>query len=148
MTTQRINQYEAMFLFPQSAVSNLQGAVDHVREILARADAEVLSLFKWDERRLAFEIAGNKRGLYLLAYFKAPAAKLADIERACNLSEQLLRAMITRADHLTQEQMELKEREQALHDEIRLRRESPQPVIEQIGGEEEPAEPQLAGEEL
>lgn len=148
MTNQRINQYEGMFLFPQSAVSNLQGAVDHVREILARADAEVLSLFKWDERRLAFEIAGNKRGLYLLAYFKAPGGKLTDIERACNLSEQLLRSMITRADHLTREQMELKEREQALQDEIRLRRETPQPVIEPIGSEEEPAEPQLAVEEV
>jgi small subunit ribosomal protein S6 len=147
MTQQRIYPYEAMFLFPQSAVGNMQAAVDHVRDVLARGEAQVLSLFKWDERRLAYEIRGNKRGLYLLAYFKGPAHKIIDIERAANLSEQLLRTMITRADHLTLEQMELKEREQALHDEIKLRRENPQALMEKPVPDEMP-EPQLAGEEL
>jgi len=27
---------------------------------------------KWDERRLAYEIKKQKRGLYILCYFKAP----------------------------------------------------------------------------
>jgi len=146
MTDQRIYSYEGMFLFPQAAVANLQTAVDHVREILSRADAEVLSLFKWDERRLAYEIKGNKRGVYLLAYFRAAGEKMTEIERACRLSETLLRSMIIRADHLKIEQMQNAEREQALADEIKLRGE-PAPEGDDAGYVDADAgEPQLAGE--
>ena len=116
-----IRLYEGLFLFPQSATADLRAAVDHVQELLSRADAEVLSLSKWDERRLAYDVEGNKRGLYLLTYFKAPTDKLAGLDRDCNLSEQLLRAMIIRADHITEERIAANDGTQALEDEIKLR---------------------------
>jgi len=119
----RVNVYEGMFLFPQSASADLGGAVDHVKSILARSEAEIVSLVKWDERRLAYDIKGNKRGIYLLAYFKAPAANLARIERDCNLSEQLLRSMVLRAEHVAAEVMENAEGQQRLADELKLRSE-------------------------
>lgn len=125
MPQERVYSYEGFFLFPQSAIVDLQAAVDHVRGVLTSHKAEVLSLFKWDERRLAYEIRGNKRGVYLLAYFRAPGNQMKEIERAFNLSEQLLRSMIIRADHLTAEQMQHAEAEQRLADEIKLRREQP-----------------------
>ena len=86
MTETRINMYEAMFLFPQTATADLAGALAHVESILGRASAEIVSICKWDERRLAYDIKGNKRGLYFLVYFKADRAKIAGIERDCNLS--------------------------------------------------------------
>ncbi|MGI9014751.1 MAG: 30S ribosomal protein S6 [Phycisphaerales bacterium] len=122
-TETRVKLYEGLFLFPQSASADLTAAVDHVRSLLDRAKAEVLSLTKWDERRLAYDIDGNKRGLYLLAYFKAPTTNLAGLDRDCNLSEKLLRALIIRADHLDDELVEVKVRDGArrLEDEMRLR---------------------------
>ena len=125
----RTYTYEGLFLFPQSAVSDLQGAADHVLEILQRADAQVISFKKWEERRLAYEIRGNKRGLYFLAYFTCKADKLAHIERDCSLSEKLLRAMVTRADHITPEVMEAAEGRQQLADEIKLRATQPAAVL-------------------
>lgn len=113
--------YEAMFLFPPAAGANLQAAVDHINEILSRANAEVISLRKWDERRLAYEIKGNKRGIYFLVYFRAASDKLTGIERDCNLSEKLLRSLVTRADHVTAEQMQAAEGRDELADEIKLR---------------------------
>jgi small subunit ribosomal protein S6 len=121
MSETRINTYEALFLFPQAAAADFGGAVEHVREILRRADAEVIALSKWDERKLAFDIKGNKRGLYFLSYFRAPAQKLAGLERDCNLSEKMLRAIVLRADHLEDEQMKAADGRQQLEDEIRLR---------------------------
>ena len=44
ITAERTRPYEGMFLFPQSATADLQGAVDHVKEILGRSGAEVLSI--------------------------------------------------------------------------------------------------------
>ncbi|MFM1823742.1 MAG: hypothetical protein RI967_2008 [Planctomycetota bacterium] len=125
MAETRINAYEGMFLFPQTVSADLQSAVDHVTEILGKGDASIVSFCKWDERRLAYDIKGNKRGVYFLCYFRCDASKLASIERDCRLSERLLRSMITRADHLTEEQMLAVEGRQQLADEIKLRAEQP-----------------------
>lgn len=135
MTDKAIRTYEGLFLFPQSAVSNMQAAVDHVNSILDRSEAEVLAFSKWEERRLAYDIKGNKRGVYFLAYFKVATDRLANIERDCNLSEQLLRAMVTQADHIPAEVIEASEGRAQIADEIKLRdapqdTEAPKAVIE------------------
>jgi small subunit ribosomal protein S6 len=121
VTEDHINAYEGMFLFPQALAGDLKPAVDLLTGILSRAKAEVIALRKWEERRLAYEIKGNKRGVYFLVYFRAPGSAMAGIERACNLSELLLRSMVIRADHVTQEQMEAADGTAELADEIKLR---------------------------
>ena len=121
MPVDQVKCYEGLFLFPQTAASDLQSAVDHLKEILARAEVKIISLRKWDERRLAFEIKRNRRGLFFLVYFEAPPNALAHIERDCNLSEQVLRSMVIRAEHLTREQMEAADGQTELADEIKLR---------------------------
>ena len=97
--------YEAMFLVSPIEATDLGGVVDHLKEVMARGDVELISLKKWDERRLAFEIKKNKRCVYFLAYFGCDPVNIEVIERACNLSEKILRVLFTRADHLTLEEM-------------------------------------------
>jgi len=125
MAETRNYAYEGMFLFPQTVSADLQGAADHILEILSKGGAELISMCKWDERRLAYDIKGNKRGVYFLTYFKCDASKLAAIERDARLSERLLRSMIVRADHVTPEQMAAMEGRQQLADEIALRKMQP-----------------------
>lgn len=96
--TATIHTYEGMFLFPQVASSDLKAAQEHVEYVIGRGEGEIVSFAKWDERRLAYEIKGNRRGLYFLAYFKATGDGVIEIERQVNLSEKLLRAMILKAD--------------------------------------------------
>ena len=61
MSEVRNGIYEGMFLFPQSAAADMRGVVDHVQSILERAGAELVAIQKWDERRLAYDIAIDKR---------------------------------------------------------------------------------------
>ncbi len=129
MSETRIQSYEGFVLFPQSASADLESCVEHVREIVTGRKGEVLSIAKWDERRLAYDIRGNKRGLYLLAYFRCDPRAVSQIERDFTLSEKVLRALVTRCDHLTEEQMRNAEAMQRTQDEVRLRRE-PAPVAE------------------
>lgn len=117
------NTYEGMFLFPQSAASGLKEAADHVQALLDRAGAEVISFAKWDERRLAYEIAGNKRGVYFLAYFNAEPSAMAGLERTCNLSEEIMRFMFVRAETIPSEIIEAADGRDKLADEIKLRSE-------------------------
>ncbi|MEL7087538.1 MAG: 30S ribosomal protein S6 [Planctomycetota bacterium] len=93
--------YEGLFLMSQSAISaGLGPATDTVRGMLERVDAEVLSLSKWEERKLAYPIEGQKRGTYLITLFKVKPTQIVNVERDCNLSEDVLRVMMTRADHM------------------------------------------------
>lgn len=121
MTNVRTNYYEAMFLISQATAADFGGAIDHIKELLGRSHAEIVALRKWDERRLAFEINGQKRGVFVLAYFKAPSTSIDTLTRDCNLSERILRCLVLKADHLTIEEMQSADERQALDDEARLR---------------------------
>lgn len=114
--------YEAMFLVPQSTAADLNTVTDHITGILTKSHARIVALKKWDERRLAFEIKKQKRGIYFLAYFESDPVNLAHIERDSNLSETILRVLVTRADHLTEEEMIAADARQLLADEAELRR--------------------------
>ena len=121
MSENTINVYEGLFLFPQAAGSNLGEAADHVQDLLSKSGAEVLSFSKWEERRLAYEIKGHKRGVFFLGYFKLPGTEMAELDRRCLLSEDLLRFMITRADQMTLEEIQEAEGRSALQEEIAAR---------------------------
>ena len=127
MTTTEIRngKYEAMFLFPQAASADLTAAMDHIKECLSKGDATLCSLVKWDERRLAYDVKGNKRGVYFLTRFTADTRKVKEIERDCRLSEKMLRALIVRNDELTDEQMSNVEAAQRTADEVKLREDAP-----------------------
>ena len=120
MSTKK-NYYETMFLISQAAAADFGSAIDHIRGLFARIDAEIVALSKWDERRLAFEIKKQRRGIYILAYFACDPTKVAELERACNLSDQVLRFMTVKAEHLTLEEMQTSDDQQGLADEAKLR---------------------------
>ncbi|WP_428937914.1 30S ribosomal protein S6 [Fontivita pretiosa] len=103
--SERIRQYEAMFLFPAAASAELDKSLNTARSIIERHGGKIIVLKKWDERKLAYEIDGQKRGLYILSYFRAPGSAVAGIERDVNLSEEVLRVLVTHADHLNEQEM-------------------------------------------
>ncbi len=105
METKRV--YEALFLV-DSALAASQW--DHINEvinkILARAQARVISIRKWDERKLAYEIDRKTRGTYILAYFECNSSMVRQLERDVQLSEEIMRVLVVRTDRMTQEEME------------------------------------------
>src|ERR1700690_2600866 len=97
-----LNQYEAMFLFGAAAATELDKSIATARGIIERHGGKVMVAKKWDERKLAYEIGPNKRGVYVITYFAAPGNAVSGIERDVNLSEEVVRVLITDADHLNQ----------------------------------------------
>jgi len=95
--------YEGMFLVQSG--SDFHAASQPVNTVLERSDAEILSMQPWEERRLAYEIKGHKRGLYILTYFKMDPANLSELHRDSELNEGVLRMMILRRDKLTDEEV-------------------------------------------
>ena len=113
-----IRQYEALFLLnPSYATGSWETAKQEVEHILHRANAEILHVRKWDERRLAYEIGGQKRGVYVLAFFKAEGPKVAGIERDVQLSENILRCIVLKADHFALKDVEAMQPQQPVADD-------------------------------
>jgi ribosomal protein S6 len=100
-----LNQYEGMFLLPGAAASDLDGAVKLVRGIIEKHGASVMVIKKWDERKLAYEVNRQKRGLFIICYFKAPGGAVVGIERDVTLSDDIVRLLVTKADHLNEKEM-------------------------------------------
>jgi small subunit ribosomal protein S6 len=99
--------YEGMFLVDSSlAGADWDGIIAAIRKILEKAEAEIVSIEKWDERKLAYDIKGKGRGTYILSYFRVEGGKIKDIEKSVRLSEKILRVLILSAEKLSQEDME------------------------------------------
>jgi len=89
--------YEGMFLLKTGDIAG-GSHLDLVKGIIEKREGVVKEIRKWDERKLAYEIDRNRRGLYILAYFEAPQDSIPQIKRDCALSENVLRLLILRAD--------------------------------------------------
>ena len=99
--------YEGMFLVDSArAGADWDGIIATIKRILERAGAEIASIRKWDDRRLAYEIRHVNRGTYILTYFRADGQHIQGIEKAVQLSEKILRVLILNAEHMTTEDME------------------------------------------
>lgn len=136
-----VNLYDGLFLMnPQSFSGDLAGALAKIREILERYGAEVVSLRKWDERKLAYPVAGQKRGTFLLALFRVKGDAITRIERDCNLSDEVLRVLVTRGEHLGEQEINAEiQASQKTVDEVKVRGEDEEQreTVEAGAGEED-----------
>jgi len=99
--------YEGLFLVDSGqAAADWDGVIAAIEKALKRADAEVVSIKKWDERKLAYDVEGKSRGTYILAYFNSDPVKIASIERDVTLSEQIIRVLILRTERMSKEDLE------------------------------------------
>ncbi len=97
--------YEAMFLFDTVTGNNTEKVSEIINRLMERSNSELISYVKWDERRLAYEIQGHKRGVYVLAFFRTSPESIEQIERDIRLSDDVLRVLILKRDKITDEQI-------------------------------------------
>lgn len=106
-TTAEKKLYEGMFLVDSArAASDWDGVNAAIKKILEKAKAEIVSMRKWDDRKLAYNIRGVERGTYILCYFKVDGQKIQGIEKAVQLSEKIIRALILSTEQMTKEDIE------------------------------------------
>lgn len=88
--------YEAMFIIDSNRAKESYEAMEElVKGMVVRYGGEVVGCMKWDDRRLAYEISDIKRGTYVLVHFKSEGDTVGKIERQVQISEDVLRVLIT-----------------------------------------------------
>ncbi|MGE4286630.1 MAG: 30S ribosomal protein S6 [Phycisphaerae bacterium] len=132
--------YEALFLVDSAlAAGDWTGLVEKITVMINKRGGEIVSLKKWDERKLAYEIQNKSRGTYILVYFNAEPDSIMMLERDINLSEDVMRAMILRADFVNKEAGVEKETPLEAADRIE-REEAAKREIEEAAGVENSAD--------
>jgi len=95
--------YEALFLVDSGqAASDWEGTIQTIEKVLTKNGAEIISLKKWDDRKLAYDVDGKSRGTYILVYFNHDPLQIKAVERDIQLSENIMRVLILRGDQLNQ----------------------------------------------
>ena len=87
--------YEAMFILDHAAATaDFEATSGIVDQILEKHGAKIDQKEKWDERKLAYEIKGQRRGTYYLVYFTADPTSIDNVNEDVHLNETILRHMI------------------------------------------------------
>ena len=104
--------YEAMFILNNNAANAdwdaTSGAVD---ALLKKHGATIAKSEKWDERKLAYEIKGQRRATYYLVYFMTAPTSLDAINEDLRLMENVLRYMFLALDQSIEDHIRIREEE-------------------------------------
>jgi small subunit ribosomal protein S6 len=65
-----------------------------VEKAIKNAGGEVVVSRLWEERRLAYPIAGQRKGTYWLFYFRGPSSILAPLNREWEIQDGILRHLV------------------------------------------------------
>lgn len=92
---ERTNVYEAMFIFDSARFARERaGLPGEVEKMIKSAGGEVLVSRLWEERRLAYPIAGQRKGTYWLIYFRGPSSIVLPLNREWEIHEGILRQLV------------------------------------------------------
>lgn len=106
--------YEGMFLLDNEVVrAGWDSAKATVAGLLAKHGGKTLASRRWAERKLAYPIRRHKRGTYLLTYYEIAPEAISPLVRDLDINEVVLRYLLTRADEVPPQELELSEAEKA-----------------------------------
>jgi small subunit ribosomal protein S6 len=87
-----LRQYEVVLILPPEAdESVVGGAVDRITKVVSEGGGDVGKIDRWGRRRLAYEIAHQNEGFYVLVEFKADPTAITELERTLRLADEVLR---------------------------------------------------------
>jgi small subunit ribosomal protein S6 len=94
-----MRRYELMVVLrPDVAEDVVQGAIDRVTRSVVGADGQIVKVSPWGRRRLAYPIGQHREGSYFIIIFDAPAEALVELERGLNITEEVMRHLVTRVE--------------------------------------------------
>ena len=92
---ERTNVYEAMIIFDSNRYARERAGLSaEVEKMIEAEQGEVLVSRLWEERRLAYPIAGQRKGAYWLIYFRGPSSMLTALNRQWEIHDGILRHLV------------------------------------------------------
>ena len=95
---QAVRRYELMLVLKPDAPDERAAAViDRTTRYVVASGGQIVKVAPWGRRRLAYPIDRYREGSYHIVVFEAPAEAIAEMERSLQITEDVLRYLVTRA---------------------------------------------------
>ena len=87
--------YEVVYIMnPALDEDGVNAKLDKHHGVLVSGGAEIVAVDHWGIRQLAYPVANQGSGYYVVAHFNAPAPALPEFERQLKLDEDVLRYLV------------------------------------------------------
>ncbi|MGH7240958.1 MAG: 30S ribosomal protein S6 [Candidatus Saccharimonadales bacterium] len=93
-----MNQYEIAVLYHPDLEIDLDKAASRVTKIITDNGGKVVSEDNWGKRKLAYNIKGNEHAVYVFYTVEMPGEGVRKVESTLNITDEVIRFLITRPD--------------------------------------------------
>jgi small subunit ribosomal protein S6 len=94
-----VRRYELMLVFrPDAPDERLAAIIDRTTRQITADGGQIVKVAPWGRRRLAYPIDHHREGSYHIVVFEAPAPVIAELERALQITEEVIRHLVVRQD--------------------------------------------------
>lgn len=93
-----MNQYEIAVLYHPDLEIDLEKATTRVEKIFTDNGGKITNTDNWGKRKLAYPIKKNEHAIYVFYTVELPAESVKKIESVLNITDEVVRFLITRPD--------------------------------------------------
>jgi small subunit ribosomal protein S6 len=93
-----LNEYEIAVLYHPDLEIDLEKASAKVEKIIAGDSGKITKADNWGKRKLAYPIKKQEFAVYVIYSVQLPAEALTKIEKTLNITDEVIRFLITRPD--------------------------------------------------
>lgn len=93
-----LNQYEIAVLYHPDLEVDLDKATSRVEKIFTDNGGKVVAQDNWGKRKLAYNIKKNESAIYVIYTVDLPPESVRKIEGILNITDEVIRFLITRPD--------------------------------------------------
>ena len=97
-----MRRYELMLVLrPDVPEDRIQAVLDRSTRAISEQGGQIVKVSPWGRRRLAYPISGFREGSYYILVFEAPSEAVAELERGLNITEEVMRHLVTKVERPT-----------------------------------------------
>ncbi len=93
-----MRRYELMLVIrPDAPDDKVAAVIDRTTRYVVASGGQIVKVAPWGRRRLAYPIDRHRDGSYHIVVFEAPPEAIVEMERSLQITEEVLRYLVTRA---------------------------------------------------
>jgi small subunit ribosomal protein S6 len=92
------NEYEIAVLYHPDLEIDLEKATSKVEKIIADGQGKIKNTDNWGKRKLAYKIKNQEHAVYVFYTVDMPAQNVRKVEQTLNITDEVIRFLITKPD--------------------------------------------------
>ncbi len=94
-----MNTYEIAVLFHPDLEIDMSKPQAKVEKLFTNNGGKITNTDSWGKRKLAYKIANQEQAVYVFYTVDLPSEGVAKVESTLNITDEVIRYLITRVDH-------------------------------------------------